>query len=97
MTIHDNSVIPPEEKGSLLNCNPDNSASGEARPSFNFKDPREKDFACFDVRDDSFIEVRDCLMKSVLDDELLYIELEKFLAYALKDSRASTGETDYIK
>jgi len=36
-------------------------------------------------------------MRSVLDDELLYIELEKFLAYALKDSKASTGETDYIK
>jgi hypothetical protein len=36
-------------------------------------------------------------MRSVLDDELLYLELEKYLAYALKDSRASTGETDYIK
>lgn len=82
-----------------MNCNPDKADSNiiEPRPSFNIRDPREKDFSCFDVKNNSFIEVRDCHMRSVLDDDLLYIELEKFLAYALKDSRASTGETDYIK
>jgi hypothetical protein len=36
-------------------------------------------------------------MRSVLDDELLYKELEKFLEYAMGDERATTGETEYIK
>ena len=54
-------------------------------------------FSCFTICNNSYIEVRDCHIRSVLDTELLYSELDDFIAHTFREYIASTGESDQIK
>jgi hypothetical protein len=52
---------------------------------------------CIIVHDNSFIELRDCLIRSVLDDTLLFDTLEDFISKEMQLQPSTTGETDQIK